>query len=225
MKDESRNLKSPIFNRQSSGFTLIELMVVIGIIAILSGALMMGFGRITKTAQRAKAVEAVADTAHALVILRQKNGNAWPKVILDNGGADGRGKGMVVDVAKKFAEKGLLNISSKNPNPASGTADYTPIGISRCGVVDPWAEAVLKRQNADISTKVPAGGTVQDHIIYFAVDTDGDGITEASVGGQNVRVRAEAITWCAGADGVIAPYANRGRSDDVYSWDKAKEKK
>ena len=225
MKDEPRNLKPSIFNRRSSGFTLIELMVVIGIIAIISGAMMMGFGRITKSAQRAKAVEAVSNAASALPILRQKNGRAWPKIILDYEGADGQGKGMVVDVAKKFAEKGLLGVSSKNPNPASGPADYTPIGLSRCGVVDPWAEAVLKRPKSDASTKVPSGGTVQDHIIYYAVDRDGDGFTEASVGGQNVKVRAEAIAWCAGADGVIAPYANRGRSDDIHSWDAAKEKK
>ena len=133
---------------------------------------------------------------------------------------------MVPDVAKKFAEKSLLSISSKNPNPRPGEkADYTPIGVSRCGVVDPWAETVLKRPKSEASTKVPSGGTVQDHIIYYAVDRDGDGFTEASVGGQNIKVRAEAIAWCAGADGVIAPYANRGRSDDVYSWDAAKEKR
>ena len=213
-------------DNKKSGFTLIELMVVIGMIAIISGALMMGFGRITKSAQRAKAVEAVSNAAQALSILRQKSSSAWPKVILDYGGADGQGKGMVVDVAKKFAEKALLSVSCKNPSPKSGeTADYTPIGLSRCGVVDPWAENVLKRPRSELSTKVPSGGTVQDHIIYYAVDRDGDGITEATIGGQNIKVRAEAIAWCAGADGVIAPYANRGRSDDVYSWDAAKEKK
>lgn len=213
-------------NEKKRGFTLIELMVVIGMIAIISGALMMGFGRITKSAQRAKAVEAVSNAAQALSILRQKNGNAWPKVILDNEGADGQGKGMVVDVAKKFAEKALLNVGCKNPSPRPGEkADYTPIGLSRCGVVDPWAESVLKRKQAEITTKVPSGGTVQDHIIYYAVDRDGDGITDATVGGQTIHVRAEAIAWCAGADGVIAPYVNRGRSDDVYSWDAGKEKK
>ena len=201
------------------GFTLIELMVVIGIIAILSGALIMGFGRVTKSAQRAKAVEAVSAAAQALSILRQKNGNAWPGILMASGGADGQGKGMIVDVAKKFAEKGLLGIArDKGGN---------LVGVSRCGVVDPWAEAVLKRPQADASTLVPSGGKVQDHIIYFAIDSDGDGITEANVGKDKtlVRVRAEAIAWCAGADGKLDRYVDRGRSDDVYSWDAAKEKK
>ncbi|MBR1586876.1 MAG: type II secretion system protein [Kiritimatiellae bacterium] len=204
-------------NSKNRGFTLIEMLVVIGIIAILSGALLMGFGRVTKAAQRAKAVETVSQVAQALVILRQKNDGVWPSVLTSFGGSDGSGRGMVVDVAKKFAEYDMLGIAKKNGN---------PVGISRCGVVDPWAEAVLKRiQNANAGSKVPSGGTVQDHIIYFAVDTDGDGITVANVGGQAVQVRAEAIAWCAGADGVIAPYSQRGRSDDIYSWDKAKEKR
>ena len=213
--------------RKNKGFTLIEILVVIGIIAVLSGALMMGFGRGTRSAQRAKATELVSQTAQALVILRQKSPNQkWPSIVSGNlGGGDGAGRGMLKDVARKFAEKDLLSVSYKK----SGNS-YTLIGISRCGVVDPWAEAVLKRikgegEDSNIDAKVPSGGTVQDHIIYFAVDTDGDGITEADVGGQHVQVRAEAITWCAGADGVIAPYAQRGRSDDIYSWDKAKEKK
>lgn len=209
------------------GFTLIELMVVIGIIAIISGALFMGFGRITKSAQRAKAVEAVSSAAQALVILRQKNNSVWPKAILANGGSDGTGKGMVEDVAKTFADfaaRGMPVLSISYKKVKDGT--YELLGTSRCGVVDPWAETVLKRgKNANNETAVPSGGKVRDHIIYYAVDDDGDGITTANVGGQAVNVRAEAIAWCAGADGVLAPYANRGRSDDVYSWDKAKEKK
>ena len=203
---------------KDKGFTLVEVLVVIGIIAVLSGALMMGFGRMTKSAQRAKATEAVSQVAQALVILRQKNDNVWPPVVSGNfGGADGSGKGIVVDVAKRLAKFDLLDIATKGDN---------LVGISRCGVVDPWAESVLKRsEDANSETKVPSGGTVQDHIIYFAVDIDGDGITEATVGGQDVKVRAEAIAWCAGADGKIAPYVQRGRSDDIYSWDKAREKR
>lgn len=205
-------------NKNNKGFSLIEMLVVIAIIAILSGALLVGFGRFTKSAQRAKAFEAVSEAAQALVILREQCGKVWPRVILSNGGADGEGKGMVVDVAKKFAEKSLLGVScDKSGNPT---------GVSRCGIVDPWAETVLKRgPQTGSSTAVPSGGTVQSHIIYYAVDRDGDGFTEAVVGGQSVTVRASAIAWCAGADGKIAPYSQRGRSDDVYSWDMAKEKK
>lgn len=204
------------------GFSLIEMLVVIAIIAVLSGALLVGFGRFTKSAQRAKALEAVSEAAQALVFLRDQNGNVWPRVILSNGGVDGEGKGMVVDVAKKFAEKNMLGVSARNPE----KNDYTPVGTSRCGVVDPWAETVLKRgPQAGPQTRVPSGGTVQSHIIYYAVDRDGDGFTEAVVGGQSITVRASAIAWCAGADGKIAPYSQRGRSDDVYSWDKAKEKR
>ena len=217
---------------EKRGFTLIEILVVIGIIAVLSGALMMGFGRVTRSAQRAKATELVSQAAQALVILRQKNpNNTWPGIISGNlGGGDGTGRGMLKEVARKFAEKNLLSVSYKTSKDSSGKETYRLIGVSRCGIVDPWAEAVLKRlteteEDANIDAKVPSGGTVQDHIIYFAVDTDNDGITEADVGGQHVQVRAEAITWCAGADGVLAPYAQRGRSDDIYSWDKAKEKK
>ena len=69
-------------NDKKRGFTLIEILVVIGIIAVLSGALMMGFGRVTRSAQRAKATELVSQAAQALVILRQKNpNNTWPGII------------------------------------------------------------------------------------------------------------------------------------------------
>ena len=206
------------------GFTLIEMLVVIGIIAVLSGALMMGFGRITKSAQRAKATELVSQAAQALVILHHTDGT-WPSAVINFGGGDGDGtadKGMVKDVAEVLAQYNLLSVACKD----RAKKDYTPIGVSRCGVVDPWAEAVLKRdKNADAGSQVPSGGTVRDHIIYFAVDEDGDGITTASVGREQVNVRAEAIAWCAGADGKIAEYKERGRSDDIYSWDKAKEKR
>ena len=54
--------------------------------------------------------------------------------------------------------------------------------------------------------------------IPVGIDTDVNGITEANINGTPVKVRASAIAWSAGADGVLADYKKRGRSDDVYSW-------
>ena len=203
---------------RKKGFTLIEMLVVMGIIAVLSGALLMGYGRVTRTAQRARAQETVSNVATALSIILQKRGS-WPAGLAAYQGSDGDGKGCVVEVAKVFANNKLLGISLNN----SGQ----PIGSDRCGVVDPWAVAVLKRSpNIDASSKVPSGGTVKSHIVYYAIDTDFDGITEAKVCGETVKVRANAIAWCAGADGELGDsYSKHGKknSDNVYSWNKKQE--
>jgi prepilin-type N-terminal cleavage/methylation domain-containing protein len=196
---------------KKSGFTLMELLVVMTIIAILASAMVMGYGSVTRTAQRQKASEAVSQTAQALSILLNKTGS-WPAEIISYHGKDGAGRGMVKDVAKVFAKHNLLGISKDK----SGE----PIGISRFGVVDPWAEAVLKKEKATQSSRVSSGGTVLDHIIYYAVDEDGDGITVASVSGQTLEIRATAVAWCAGADGKLEAYSRRGHSDDIYSWAK-----
>ena len=74
--------------------------------------------------------------------------------------------------------------------------------------------------------EVPSGGTVRDHVIYYALDTDLDGITEAKVCGETVKVRANAIAWSAGADGVLGDsYSKRSKSnsDNIYSWRRDQE--
>lgn len=204
------------------GFTLIEMLVVIGIIGILSGALLMGYGSITKSAQRTRAQETVSNVATALNILLQRKGT-WPAVIIGKHGKDGSGMGCVEEVAKEFAKNSLLGISYD-----SDAGKLT--GSDRCGIVDPWAVAVLKRnKNGKATTKVPSGGTVESHIIYYAIDEDMDGITEAQVcGSEKIRVRASAIAWCAGADGELGEtYSKKSKanSDNVYSWRRAQEVK
>ena len=209
------------------GFTLIEMLVVIGIIAVLAGALMAGFGRVTKSAQRAKAQEIVSNAAAALNILYERNNYKWPEAIKREG-ASGKGR-LNVDVTKVFARHDLMGVTYRKTS-TDGTTVYTLQGTDRCGIVTPWAAAVLKRttggENSGSDLKVPSGGTVSDHVLYFAVDTKGDGITEAQMEGVGtVKVRARAVVWCAGADGVLDDYAKSGRTDDVYSWQKGQEQK
>ncbi len=206
---------------KKKGFTLIEMLVVLGIIAVLSGALLVGFSRITKGAQRARAQETVSNVATALNIILQRRG-MWPSALKNFGGRDGDGFGCVERIAKVFVGEGLLGISY------TGSKDSPTLkGSDRHGIVDPWAVAVLKR-NADnnLSTPVPSGGMVKSHIIYYAIDDDLDGVTEAKVCGETVKVRASAIAWCAGADGDLGEsYSKRDKanSDNVYSWRKNQE--
>jgi len=59
---------------------------------------------------------------------------------------------------------------------------------------------------------------VQDHILHYALDVDGDGVIEATVGNESVRIRAVAAVWCGGKDGVIEAYSTGLKKDDIYSW-------
>ena len=59
------------------GFTLIEMLVVVGIIAILMGASIAGFSKMTKTAEKAKCQELVRNTATAMAAIFNRDG-FWP---------------------------------------------------------------------------------------------------------------------------------------------------
>ena len=223
-----------------TGFTLIEMMVVIGIIAILAAALTGGYSYVVKSAQRAKAVEAVSNAKTALEQLYIRRDNTWPRAILD---ARKEGDYQVMDenVAKVLFTYGLLNVDckKKNDSNANGLDAYVLRGVDRCGIADPWAQDVIRRkaEKATKSTSVSSGGTVEDHLIYFAVDQNDDGFVDRSEGAPVNRVRAKVITWCAGADGGLGDCSSdkRGKTtvngrtvsngDNVYSWQRAQEDK
>ncbi len=198
------------------GFTLIEMLVVLCIIGIIMGALLAGFGHVTRAAQKARAQELVSNVVTSLTIMLQTNG-VWPSdynnALKLYGGKDGNSAGCVENVARVFASRGLMGVNIDNS---------TLKGVDKFGIVSPWAQNVLKRsQSANASTPVPTGGTIRDHIIYYAIDTDLDGIVEAKVCGDNVKVRGSAIAWCAGADGKLgSSYRKRTKEnqDNVYSW-------
>ena len=204
------------------GFTLIEMLVVIAIITILIGASIGGYSKMTKSAERAKAQELVSNAATALGVYFQQEG-VWPKRILSEGQTDGR---LDDKVAYILAKKGLFSLTTQSGKLA---------GLDQFGIISPWARQAVKRagSGASLSTKIPGTqSTVQDHILHFAIDPNGDGIIKgASVGGASINVRATAIVWCGGKDGVVDPYPYAGggqqksgnsssssRLDDIYSW-------
>ena len=210
-----------------TGFTLIEMLVVIAIIAILAAISIGGYSWAVRSAQRAKAAEAVSNAKTALVTLRNNLGN-WPRAILEAGTHNNY---FVMDekVAKVLFKNGLLNVDCKEPEKESKKGDldeYKLRGVDLCGIADPWAQAVLKKAgngeagNSLLSRPVSSGGKVEDHLIYFAVDQDDDGFVDRSEGAPVNKVRATAITWCAGPDGNLD-----SKDDNVYSWNRGTEER
>ena len=191
------------------GFSLVEMLVVIGIIAVLLGASLGAYSKMTASAEKAKCSELVANTATALAVMFQQEG-VWPRALRSQGGSDGE-----LDASAAVPLAKYMSLSTNG--------DGTRLtGLDRFGIVTPWAASVFKCRgnSASLSDKV-GDYTVKDHMLHYALDLDGDGIIDgASVGGESISVRAAAIVWCCGKDGKIEAYSKGLRSDDVYSWTK-----
>ena len=137
------------------GFTLIEMLVVIGIIATLMGVMVASVSKFMKSAERARCQELVANTATALTALYQKEG-AWPKALINNHNSE---QGLDQKAALPLAKGGYMTLTVNN-------AGTQLSGYDRFGVVSPWALAVIKRRgtSAKESTRHDKGprGEVRD---------------------------------------------------------------
>ncbi|MBR5457909.1 MAG: type II secretion system protein [Kiritimatiellae bacterium] len=186
------------------GFTIVELLVVVGIIGILMAVLVYGFSGSGKKAEKAKCYDFVKQVEQAIASI-QIDGNYFQSLISANNNENGLDEKAAYCLASKLGYK---------------TDGERLSGFGRFGVVSPWAQTVIKNRgkSCSLSTKVPSGGTVRDHRLRIALDLDADGIVEAIVGGESIRIRASAAVWCGGADGKIEPYKIGQRKDDVYSW-------
>ena len=202
------------------GFTLVEMLIVIGIIAILTGAAMTGFRGAVEKAQAAKCQELVHNVSTALVKVFQDNGS-WPSRIISAGQGSGE---MMAEIGGELARRKALSLNYRLvENEETGEKVYKLVGLDQCGVVSPWAAEVVKRKaangNVSLNEPVPGGGTIRDHVLRFSVDDDEDGLVKVSYeGGKSVTVRASAAVWCCGRDGKF------GTRDDIKSWAKGQEK-
>ena len=204
-----------------SGFTLVEMLVVVGIILILMSAIMGGVMKMKKSAMNAKAQDLVTSAATALTAILQMDKN-WPGYLIKSSAA---GDPLLdSDACQPLISRNVFSVSHERDRDQNGDTYWKLTGQDRCGIADPWAAGMLRRLNPAISgnsalsRSVPSGGTVKDHILRFAIDDDYDGICVARVGGKTVRVRASAVVWCCGANGVFDDYDKAGHSDDIYSW-------
>lgn len=195
------------------GFTLIEMLVVLGIIAALISATIGTYSAVRNAAEKARAQELVSNTATALTAIFNDNG-VWP-LQLRQGVAKQQ-----LDASSAYPLAASTKYMSLTTDGKSMTA-----GLDRFGIVTPWATSIIKRGGTSVSlgSKLGNGTTVEDNILYYALDLDGDGIITTKVGGDAISVRATAIVWCIGKsggnDGKPWPYKTGVRKkDDVYSW-------
>lgn len=201
-----------------AGFTLIEMLVVMGIIAVLAAALMAAYGAYVTRAQNLRCVDYVHQVSAGLTMISQKN-HSWPLSLLQNRGSnDGR---LTPEAGTCLPRNKVMELTCTTIRNDDGTIRYALTGHDRFGVVTPWAMDVIKKGSSSTTmrSKVPSGGTIEDHQLHFAIDDDFDGITTVAHGhkGMRAEVRAAACVWCCGHDGKM------GTKDDIRSWTAAQE--
>ena len=196
------------------GLTFVEMLAVIVIIAILVVVTSIGYSKYIAAAETAKCQELVRNTATALNVIFNKQG-FWPRELRKTGGT---GK---LDAARAYpiAHFGYMTLAKANGKLS---------GYDRFGIVTPWAATVIKRRGdkGKITDRVPSGGTIEDHILRYAVDLDGDGIIPNVVigegeGAKEITLRAIVAVWCCGRNGKIEAWTSDGRGDNVYSFSTA----
>jgi len=209
MKSSNQTIKQS--NNFRQGFTLIEMLVVMGIIAVLIGASLVSFTKMSRSADKTKANELVSQTATALAAIYEADG-MWPKSIRDANKDPEKGR-LDDKIALILAKRGYMSLSLNK--------DSTKlVGRDRFGILTPWATKVVERLGSEAteSTSVGSSGTVKDNILNFAVDLNGDGeITAEESGGRTgaTLIRATVAVWCTSKDG----------KERVQSWTKDQARK
>lgn len=199
-------------NSGQRGFTLVELLVVIGIIGLLAAAMMTSVGRLKNSAKRAKAQGAVSDAYTALNLYLQKE-RRWHVAMIN---------ALEMDpvVCKVLAENHLLDVKVDFGNLNSTSSD-------RFGFLDEWGRDALRR-NPTISTAAQLGFDgikIEDRRIQFRLDLDNDGYVDANEGSpKGLTIRASVVVWSRGADGQDDFESNNPKAqtrypyDDLISW-------
>lgn len=176
------------------GFTLIEMLVVIGIIAILSGASMVGYAKFVRQAEDSKSTELLSNVVTALTAMYQTDGS-WPKRLIT--GARKSPPLLDEDAALPIGKRGYLTLDyDQETNSLKG--------YDRYGVMTSEGVAIMKRKGRNAQKN-----HVMGYIVNYAIDEDGDGKTE--IPSLGITVRATACAWCAGKGGKILKSWTRGQ--------------
>jgi prepilin-type N-terminal cleavage/methylation domain-containing protein len=206
--------------RSNKGFTLVEMLVVIGIIGLLMGVLMTGFSYAQTLAWQAQSQELVSNVATALGLYIQKEGS-WPEEFLRSNGNVNN------EVCKVLQQANLLDVTTISKFNDDGTVEVNQNSPERFGLFSPWGRRIIRKNpktNASIGSLCPIS-EANKHILQFRLDVNLDGkidSTDSTLGvipGEGIKIRASAIVWSCGplgkADG---SWGAKSLQDNRQSW-------
>jgi len=190
------------------------MLVVLGIIGLLAGALIGSFSHLKTTARQAQAQALTSEVATALTTYLQRY-RQWPDALIKRTEMD--------DVACWVLQsKKLLDVTSKKEE-SDGTVVMNADSLDRFGLLDPWGRAALKK-NPTITgadTKIEGGRMLSDHRLQYRLDLNYDGYVDSDEGSpMGQKIRASAIVWSRGPDGLddFTDKDKRYPRDDRLSW-------
>jgi len=189
--------------RPRAGFTLLELLAALAVVAILAGLVLTAGRRSLESGKIARARAELAVLAAALENYRAQLGD-FPRVAADGGGADpasgrelyaalhGR-RGPLAGAAPLVpSRRALGDFSRLTPAVASGAGDITPNAW-----LDPWGRPY------HYAYREPAAGWTNSGFVLYSSGPDGRDDPALLPGGFSALARPE------NADNVYAPTASR----------------
>ncbi len=204
MTSSSLSLTCSVAKRQRHGYTLMEMLVVIGIIGLLSITLLSSFGYLKTTAWQTRAQSQVSQIATGLTIYLQ-NERHWPKELIDKTEFDADAcyalqKYKIADVTTWVKNGDDKAINENSPD--------------RYGLLDPWGAAIMRKN--PLATE----NDVKNHRLQFRLDKNFDGYVDASEGAPNsVKVRSSVIVWSRGPDGYDDFSGDNPKARNHYPYD------
>ena len=152
-----------------SGFTLVEMLVVIGIIAVLIGASFGSYNAFVKKASKGRCAELVHDVQVAIVGVMQKE-NAWPRGLLAAQGAPRDGI-LTKEAGAALAKRGvpvtltmnsLYYIPEQYPLLAGLIAQCIGDGFRSFIIADPALLLYLHEQGLDREAQLHVSGEMSE---------------------------------------------------------------
>lgn len=183
--------------RANKGFTLVEMLVVMGLIGLLIAMMTGGLQYVQTTARQAQAQELVSNVATALTLYIQREGS-WPDAVVTTSG------GVVNnEVCKVLQQARLLDVTT-----ALADGKINQDSPDRFGLLSPWGQRMVRsmpKERTDFGSAPPE--KLKRHMLQFRVDTNLDGKIDggdsmgAIPGEDGSVIRASAIVWSCGPKG------------------------